>query len=599
MALRLTIVSNNGPSLGTRSVKEFGPNGGTIGRSVQCDWALPDPKRYLSSRHASIDFRSGSYYIVDTSMNGVYVNDAEQPVGRGKPQRLFDGDRLRIGEYEISVEIDEDPIAPLIEENHIDPVDLAQRVEAPEPTGEEMVDAYEITGVGIEMMLTEDELETLHPPPKSKGAYFEIIDGPSTDASARGSGAAASAAAKAGAAALADTDVFEATQPVLLAPRRPAATAAATKPAAKPRKKPARAAAPNAAPAGAAQPATAAPNVATGPRTPAAQAPAAPPTAAAPAVGGAAPASPSAGAPAMRAAPVSAARTLAGKPSAPTGGSVGAAHSAPVGGAPQTATSAQPSPAAQSTPPAQPAPAAPAAPTAQPTSAAQPSQAAQPAPAARPAQAAQPAPLRGRALDLEPFFRGAGVSPIAVPPQKADAFLFGLGQIVRAMIVGLTESLHLVAQQKNALRLTGATPDDESDNPLKLPTAFDETFANLLLRESPDLPPVDAVRDAFDDLQLHQQVVLKAVRSALDTFVARLDPEELESKFTRGRGNVLVNAANRLKYWDFYKDLYDVVAHHPPGELPLQFLEDFAQAYEQELEHLENGPAPAAERQAG
>src|SRR5690606_26344285 len=86
MALRLSIVSGQ---LGAHGMKEFGPNGGTIGRSLECNWALPDTKRYLSSRHASIDFRSGSYYIIDTSTNGVYVNDAEQPVGRGKPQRLF------------------------------------------------------------------------------------------------------------------------------------------------------------------------------------------------------------------------------------------------------------------------------------------------------------------------------------------------------------------------------------------------------------------------------------------------------------------------------------------------------------------------------
>ena len=56
---------------------EFGRSGGTIGRSLESDWVLPDGQRYLSSRHASIDYRSGSYYVVDTSTNGVYVNDAE------------------------------------------------------------------------------------------------------------------------------------------------------------------------------------------------------------------------------------------------------------------------------------------------------------------------------------------------------------------------------------------------------------------------------------------------------------------------------------------------------------------------------------------
>jgi len=115
---------------------EFGHNGGTIGRSLESDWVLPDGQRYLSSRHASIDFRSGSYYIVDTSTNGVYVNDAEQPVGRGNPQRRFTGDRVRIGEYEMSVEIsdEDDTRETLADDAHVDPVSKAQRVPPPDPT---------------------------------------------------------------------------------------------------------------------------------------------------------------------------------------------------------------------------------------------------------------------------------------------------------------------------------------------------------------------------------------------------------------------------------------------------------------------------------
>src|SRR6187455_1650447 len=124
MALRLQIISRHRQSLGDRGVKDFGRDGGTIGRSLESDWVLPDGQRYISSRHASVDFRSGSYYIVDTSTNGVYVNDAEQPVGRGNPQRLFTGDRIRLGEYEISVEIVgvDDTRETLVDEDHVDPV---------------------------------------------------------------------------------------------------------------------------------------------------------------------------------------------------------------------------------------------------------------------------------------------------------------------------------------------------------------------------------------------------------------------------------------------------------------------------------------------
>ena len=61
MPLRLQIISRHRQGLGERSMKEFGRDGGTIGRSLESDWVLPDGQRYVSSRHASIDFRSGSY----------------------------------------------------------------------------------------------------------------------------------------------------------------------------------------------------------------------------------------------------------------------------------------------------------------------------------------------------------------------------------------------------------------------------------------------------------------------------------------------------------------------------------------------------------
>ena len=86
-------------------VREFPAVGGTIGRSPDNDWVLPDESRYVSSRHAMIDYQGGAYYLVDTSRNGVFVNGADTPVGQGHPQRLFDGDQLRIGEFEIAVDI--------------------------------------------------------------------------------------------------------------------------------------------------------------------------------------------------------------------------------------------------------------------------------------------------------------------------------------------------------------------------------------------------------------------------------------------------------------------------------------------------------------
>ena len=106
MTLRLSVVSEHGIRLGQNSTKVFGVHGGTIGRSTDNAWILPDPERYLSGKHARIDFRAGAYVLVDTSSNGTYINGAQVPLGKYHDYTLKDGDYVRLGEYELLVSID-------------------------------------------------------------------------------------------------------------------------------------------------------------------------------------------------------------------------------------------------------------------------------------------------------------------------------------------------------------------------------------------------------------------------------------------------------------------------------------------------------------
>ena len=106
MTLRLSVVSEHGIRLGAQSTKVFGVHGGSIGRGSDNEWILPDPERYLSGKHARIDFRAGTYVLVDTSSNGTYVNGAQVPLGKYHDYVLRDGDYVRLGEYEFLVSID-------------------------------------------------------------------------------------------------------------------------------------------------------------------------------------------------------------------------------------------------------------------------------------------------------------------------------------------------------------------------------------------------------------------------------------------------------------------------------------------------------------
>ena len=149
MTCQLEIVSNHRDIVGDDAIRVFHEEGGTIGRSLQNDWILPDPDRYISGRHASIDFKGGIYYLVDTSSNGVYINGDCEPIGKGNPRRLFNGDVLRFGDFEITVSIDhgESIVMPLDEPESKVSENVASLVpEESLVTGVQLLDEDELTG---------------------------------------------------------------------------------------------------------------------------------------------------------------------------------------------------------------------------------------------------------------------------------------------------------------------------------------------------------------------------------------------------------------------------------------------------------------------
>lgn len=79
----------------------------SIGRGPDNQWTLADPDKYLSKRHCVLAFRSGGWQLADVSTNGTFLNRDSEPVG-ASPRDLRDGDRLRLGNYEIEVRISQD-----------------------------------------------------------------------------------------------------------------------------------------------------------------------------------------------------------------------------------------------------------------------------------------------------------------------------------------------------------------------------------------------------------------------------------------------------------------------------------------------------------
>ncbi len=111
MRLNLTIIAYKNQPPATPSTTVIDENGGSIGRAASNNCVLPDPERFISSKHAAISFQNQQFIITDTSTNGLYINDGSQPLGRDNSAVLTDGQRLLIGDYVIDVNIEEEQLS--------------------------------------------------------------------------------------------------------------------------------------------------------------------------------------------------------------------------------------------------------------------------------------------------------------------------------------------------------------------------------------------------------------------------------------------------------------------------------------------------------
>jgi len=105
MALVLSFVKlPTGVSLPV-TTHSFDESGGSIGRGDGNELTLPDPDRFLSSKHCHISCEGGQYYVSDTSTNGTFVNGAHEALGRGGKFALHNGNTLELGDYQFKVDV--------------------------------------------------------------------------------------------------------------------------------------------------------------------------------------------------------------------------------------------------------------------------------------------------------------------------------------------------------------------------------------------------------------------------------------------------------------------------------------------------------------
>jgi type VI secretion system protein len=470
MTLTLTITKHPTMPPGEPMSRTFDRCDAVIGRGRDSDWALPDPERHLSKQHCRIEFRGDRYYVVDTSKNGVFINESIEPLRHGNMAELRDGDRLALGDYELLVRLAaarrERPAARDRIPDDFDPFG-DQQLGPPELPVDERV---ERSGPREEMLFQHadpaiDPVEELAGPenrPLDAGKDYIPEDFDLVTGQPRG--------------------------PVHEGP---------------PQKDDA----------------------------PVEQSYFRPPTAA--------------------------------KEAIPEDWDIELPPAEP-----------EPAPTPMPAKPARATRAAPVTPTAN----------------AAPRAAVRATPTAATAPPLlEAFLEGAGLDAGALSDAEAENVMHAVGQMFREMVAGLHETLRSRTAFKSEFRIERTMIRQAENNPLKFSISAEEALLALLRRPGPGyLPPVDAVRQAVDDVKAHQLAVVAGLQVALMALLREFDPEKLKQRLEQQRSVIssLLPGAKNAKAWEIYEAFYKEVAAEAEQGFDGLFGRAFRRAYEEQLKKL-------------
>jgi type VI secretion system protein ImpI len=194
-----------------------------------------------------------------------------------------------------------------------------------------------------------------------------------------------------------------------------------------------------------------------------------------------------------------------------------------------------------------------------------------------------PARAHTSGADFAALLAAAGIDNAAVTPEVIESF----GRILRIVVSGTMDLLRVREGVKDEFRMRMTTFKAADNNPLKFSANVEDALHNLLVkRNAAYLPPVDAFRDAFQDARNHQVAMFEGLRAAFTAMLSEFDPQGLEEKFDKqAKGSLL---SSRRKHWELYKDWYDSVAQDADSAFRTLFGEEFARAYEEQMQRLKN-----------
>jgi len=207
-------------------------------------------------------------------------------------------------------------------------------------------------------------------------------------------------------------------------------------------------------------------------------------------------------------------------------------------------------------------------------------------PPTQPLGAAPSGPLEQQLLRA--FLQGAGIPAIQaknLTPETMDA----IGKLLREAVQGTLDLLRARGLTKSEMRADMTMIMAQDNNPLKFSPTVEAALGHLLASQQVHgfMPPLRAMKDAYDDLRAHQLGFLAGMRAALDEVLARFAPQELGKRLTdQSMLDDLLPMNRKSKLWDVFLERHAAISGEAREDFNAAFGKAFRRAYDAQVRQL-------------
>lgn len=185
------------------------------------------------------------------------------------------------------------------------------------------------------------------------------------------------------------------------------------------------------------------------------------------------------------------------------------------------------------------------------------------------------------------FLEAAGAGALPVAEADLVPTMRRMGVVLRTVIHGLREILMTRASIKSEFRIQQTMIASGNNNPLKFSISPEQALEAMIKPTTRGYLEADAAAEqALQDIKAHEVAMMSGMEAALKGILARLSPEALETQFETSGGLGSLLKGRKARYWEVYEKMYGKISDQAENEFHELFAQEFARAYQDQLERL-------------